>query len=191
MTTNPSAINATSNMKALRAERVPSSAPPCKVSIWKRDRWHKDFIKTRGKAHARRITPSEFRLAVERIGMSGGTPLARYFPRRPWLQSQEAGASEPLLSHLFDGLDASCSRCRRLSRRRTYLQARCAEPVGAARSPAARPLANLVAWRLRFRQRGDHARGRGARTCLPIQAAPDRQRQTHDREARLRARMGV
>ena len=61
----------------------------------------------------------------------------------------------------------------------------------AARSPAARPLANLVAWRLRFRQRGDHAQGRGARTCLPIQAAPDRQRQTHDREARLRARMGV
>ena len=35
------------------------------------------------------------------------------------------------------------------------------KPVGAARSPAARPLANLVAWRLRFRQRGDHARGRG------------------------------
>ncbi len=32
------------------------------------------------------------------------------------LQSQEAGASEPLLPHLFDGLDASCSRCRRLSR---------------------------------------------------------------------------
>src|SRR5271167_4082559 len=62
---------------------------------------------------------------------------------------------------------------------------------GAARSPAARPLADLVAWRLRFRQRGDHARGRGARTCLPVQAAPDRQRQTHDREARLRARMGV
>jgi len=45
MTTNPSAINATSNMKALRAERAPSSAPPCKVSIWKRDRRHKDFIK--------------------------------------------------------------------------------------------------------------------------------------------------
>src|SRR5208282_3097175 len=87
----------------------------------------------------------------------------------PGLQSQEAGASEPLLSHLFDGLDASCSRCRRLSRRRTYLQARRAEPVGAARSAAARPLANLVAWRLRFRQRGDHARGRGARTCLPVQ----------------------
>src|SRR5208282_3266730 len=41
------------------------------------------------------------------------------------------------------------------------------------------------------RQRGDHARGRGARTCLPVQAAPDRQRQTHDREARLRARMGL
>src|SRR5208282_4842730 len=88
-------------------------------------------------------------------------------------------------------LDASCSRCRRLSRRRTYLQARRAEPVGAARSAAARPLANLVAWRLRFRQRGDHARGRGARTCLPVQAAPDRQRQTHDREARRGAGMGV
>ncbi len=33
--------------------------------------------------------------------------------------------------------------------------------------------------RLRFRQRGDHARGRGARTCLLVQAAPDRQRQAH------------
>ena len=29
----------------------------------------------------------------------------------PGLQSQEARASEPLLPYLFDGLDASCSRC--------------------------------------------------------------------------------
>ena len=40
----------------------------------------------------------------------------------PGLQSQEARASEPLLSHLFDGLDASCSRRRRLRRRRAYVQ---------------------------------------------------------------------
>ena len=38
------------------------------------------------------------------------------------LQPQEARTSEPLLSHLLDGLDASCSRCRRLSRRRTRVQ---------------------------------------------------------------------
>ena len=64
------------------------------------------------------------------------------------------------------------------------------EPVGAHRSPAARPVAGLVARRLRFRQRGDHARGRGARTCLLVQAAPDRQRQAHDREARRRSANG-
>src|SRR5208283_2710716 len=56
-----------------------------------------------------------------------------YNPKKP------GRPSHSLLSHLFDGLDASCSRCRRLSRRRTYLQARRAELVGSARSPAARP----------------------------------------------------
>ncbi len=75
----------------------------------------------------------------------------------PGLQSQEAGASEPLLPHLFDGLDASCTRCRRLSRRRTCVQACRAKPLGADRRFAARPVAGAVARRLRLRQRGDHA----------------------------------
>ena len=61
------------------------------------------------------------------------------------LQSQEARTSEPLLSHLLDGLDASGTRRRRLSRRRACIQARRAEPVGSARSSAARPVAGCCA----------------------------------------------
>ena len=48
----------------------------------------------------------------------------------PGLQSQEAGASEPLLSHLFDGFDASRPRCRCQSRRRACVQTQRAKPVG-------------------------------------------------------------
>src|SRR5208337_2055039 len=43
---------------------------------------------------------------------------------------------------------------------------------------------------LRLRQRGDHARGGGAGASVSLEAAADRQRQAHDREARLVARMG-
>ena len=55
---------------------------------------------------------------------------------------------------------------------------------------AARPVAGAVAGRSRLRQRGDHARGGGAGASVSLQAAADRQRQAHDREARLIARMG-
>ena len=47
----------------------------------------------------------------------------------PGLQSQEAGTSEPLLSHLFDGFDASGPRCR--SWRRACVPTQRAESVGA------------------------------------------------------------
>src|SRR5208283_5474503 len=53
---------------------------------------------------------------------------------------------------------------------------------------AARPVASLVAGRPRLRQRGDHARGGGAGASVSLEAAADRQRQAHDREARLDAR---
>ena len=92
--------------------------------------------------------------------------------------------------HLFDGFDASDPRCRRQSRRRACVQTQRAEPVGAARSSAARPVACAVAGRPRLRQRGDHARGGGAGASVSLEAAADRQRQAHDREARLDARMG-
>ena len=55
------------------------------------------------------------------------------------LQSQEAGASKPLLSPIFDGFSASRSRCKRQSRRRAYVQTQRAEPVGVGGSSAARP----------------------------------------------------
>ncbi len=106
------------------------------------------------------------------------------------LQSQEAGASEPLLSHVFDGFDASDPRCRCQSRRRACVQTQRAEPVGAHRSFAARPVAGFVAGRPGLRQRGDHARGGGAGASVSLETAADRQRQAHDREARLGARMG-
>src|SRR5208283_4812073 len=106
------------------------------------------------------------------------------------LQSQEAGASEPLLSHVLDGFDASDPRCRCQPRGRACIQTQRAEPLGAARSFAARPVASLVAGRPRLRQRGDHARGGGAGASVSLEAAADRQRQAHDREARLVARMG-
>src|SRR5271166_4547605 len=49
----------------------------------------------------------------------------------PGLQSQEAGTSEPLLSHLFDGFDASGPRCRCRSWRRACVPTQRAESVGA------------------------------------------------------------
>src|SRR5208337_2443417 len=66
------------------------------------------------------------------------------------LQSQEAGASEPLLSHVLDGFDASDPRCRCQPRGRACIQTQRAEPLGAARSFAARPVASLVAGRPRL-----------------------------------------
>ena len=103
------------------------------------------------------------------------------------LQSEETRTSEPLLSHLFDGLDAAGFRRRRLSRRRAYVQAQRAGPVGVPRPPAARPVAGAAARRRRFRQRRRHARGGGAETSLSLQAAPDPERPAHDREALRRA----
>src|SRR5271157_1296695 len=51
-------------------------------------------------------------------------------------------------------------------------------------------MARAFAGRSRLRQRGDHARGGGAGASVSLEAAADRQRQAHDREARLDARMG-
>ena len=104
----------------------------------------------------------------------------------PGPQCQESGASEPLLSHLFYDFGA---------RRRDRLRSNEHTP--------SMPRQGLLAWSIACHAtcgrrccaatavsatRG-HARGGADGSCLSPQAAPDRQRQTQDREARLGAPM--
>jgi hypothetical protein len=86
-------------------------------------------------------------------------------------------------SHCYHTYAMASTRLRRRSRRRACVRTQRARPVGAARSFAARPVAGAVAGRSRLRQRGDHARGGGAGASVSLEAAADRQRQAHDREA--------
>src|SRR5271165_2271709 len=106
-------------------------------------------------------------------------------PKKP---AEETRTSEPLLSHLFDGLEALGFGCRRRSWRRACAQTKAHKACGRSSTAFRATSAGAFARRLRLRRRRRHARGGGAPTCLSLQTASDQKRAAHDREA-FRARM--
>src|SRR5271166_4166603 len=111
--------------------------------------------------------------------------IRRNPPKKP---AEETRTSEPLLSHLFDGLEALGFGCRRRSWRRACAQTKAHKACRRSSTAFRATSAGAFARRLRLRRRRRHARGGGAPTCLSLQTASDQKRAAHDREA-FRARM--